>query len=128
MLMAGAARLDRQQEQIARLPLQHDIVGFGPALAFHDINDDSAWVTVAARLVLDEMFEHSPGSDRGVVDQRTQIVFEEPLPRRLVCQLVASYQDRARALAFVYGLVIPHHLLVARVLDRLFVLDALSFH
>ena len=58
MLVRDAALLDRQQQQVARLPVDALIVDDRPALALDDVDHEPALMAVLARLVDERVREH----------------------------------------------------------------------
>src|SRR5262249_61006324 len=82
MLVLDAARLDREEQKIARLPIDTFAVDHGISLADDHVDDEAALVAMLAGLGLEVVREHAPVLQRCILmDLRIEMIHQPALPR-----------------------------------------------
>ena len=101
MLVLDAARLDRQQQEIAGLPVDPLAVDDRIALADDHVDDEAALVAVLAGLGLEIVREHAPVLQRRVlVDLRIEVIHQPALPGQEELPVGRLHHDLAGLLPF----------------------------
>src|SRR4030095_8725046 len=108
MLVLDAARLQRQEQQVARFPIMALTVDFRPSLAFDNINDQAALMTVFSRVNFDVLDKNIPIVQHGLwclaaIARWPHVMFHQGLARHDPRQFFATDDDLAskRPLALV---------------------------
>src|SRR6266567_1227884 len=119
MLVLDPARLHRQQHEIALLPILPFAIDDGIALAFENVDDETALVPMLSRSRLDVMDEDAPMLQRRILERhRIEI---EPQPALTGLEPFAIFpaeDDRPGQIAFRQLLALAHDALIGIVLDR----------